>query len=1030
MADKQIHELAAAQVITNDDLLVVEQNNAAKKLPGKVLSDFVIQAAGVAVDTQLATLAQRSAKPGSIITFEDGADDIPLRHLEFDITPVQDLHGYDNPWPGGGGKNLAECTAQSQTVNNVAYVVDSNGIVTANGTASDTSLLIYGNVNLKAGSYILNGLPSNGSNTTFSIQLLDVSVVKETLETVADAPFTVAEDVTYTVRLVVRSGYTASNLVFKPMIRLATEADASFAPYENICPISGHTECNVTRTGKNLTAFESGAITVYGVHTDNNARIRCPDYIKIVAGETYTFTAEADTALQVMVYFYADNNNSEKINDASWQSVPYTFVAPTGAKYTTVVIRRTSNTTLPESSITSFQLELGSIATDYEPFGRTYSISFPTEAGTVYSGHVTVEKDGSGSLVVDTGIATENTFTNQPTHKSNNEMEYYVTVDNVGAIGDGWGICNMLKNDPQNAWEDNYPVCQVSPAGDRIRVYGTFTTLTEFRQQYTGLQICYHLATPITYTLDPVQVKSLLGLNNVWVNTGDITDLMYYVGGEYKDAEDKRDIIEATIPYDAASGAIATFPDGADNVRLKQLSVGINPVQDLHGYDNPWPGGGGKNLLNAIGTVDNANLINGEYTITTVPSATVQFVVGSVYLTVGNYILNGALNTNFRIYGSVNGSTVACTGEDAPFSVSEAGTFEFKGLITASATMGQKLSPMIRLATETDAAFAPYTNICPITGYTGAEVTRTGKNVYDASSDVTGSRIDADGTIATSSGMQYSQLIPVESSSIYTFSLLSASNSATYTVNGYGEDGAWKTNLVSATTTASSRRYTYSVSVPSDVRYVRISRSTTRVNQVQLEHDTTVSDYETYQGTTYPITFPSEAGTVYDGHVTIEKDGSGTLVVSTRYTIFPSDSYWAWNSSIKGFLVSSSIMLSGNLYLDKRATCNVFPKVESSTTATNACVTFSNQRIAFCNLDTIGINDVATWKAFLNANEVSAVYPLATPITIPLTAPQITTLLGTNNLWSDTNGDVSVNYPCDVGLYITKKLEELVGDNG
>ena len=71
-----------------------------------------------------------------------------------------------------------------------------------------------------------------------------------------------------------------------------------------------------------------------------------------------------------------------------------------------------------------------------------------------------------------------------------------------------------------------------------------------------------------------------------------------------KDLEDLKSSIGDVTDYalnayatDTASGAIATFPDGADGIPIKQLSVAIEPVQDLHGYENPWPAGGGKNLL-------------------------------------------------------------------------------------------------------------------------------------------------------------------------------------------------------------------------------------------------------------------------------------------------------------------------------------------------------------------------------------------------------------------------------------------------
>lgn len=34
---------------------------------------------------------------GSVVSFDDGADNLPLEELIVDIDPVQDLHGYDSP---------------------------------------------------------------------------------------------------------------------------------------------------------------------------------------------------------------------------------------------------------------------------------------------------------------------------------------------------------------------------------------------------------------------------------------------------------------------------------------------------------------------------------------------------------------------------------------------------------------------------------------------------------------------------------------------------------------------------------------------------------------------------------------------------------------------------------------------------------------------------------------------------------------------------------------------------------------------
>ncbi len=53
-------------------------------------------------------------------------------------------------------------------------------------------------------------------------------------------------------------------------------------------------------------------------------------------------------------------------------------------------------------------------------------------------------------------------------------------------------------------------------------VYAEGTTPT------TGAEVVYELATPLTYQLTPTQVKSLLGSNNVWADSGDVIDGKYF----------------------------------------------------------------------------------------------------------------------------------------------------------------------------------------------------------------------------------------------------------------------------------------------------------------------------------------------------------------------------------------------------------------------------------------------------------------------------------------------------------------------
>jgi hypothetical protein len=229
-----------------------------------------------------------------IVSFE--GEDFPLKSLTADITALQDLHGYDAPWVGGGGKNklpmtvegikavnsVATWTGNSCTINGVTFTIqtDNDGNVTgikANGTATSNATL-YLIDNIESSEYpfagmILSGGVSSGEYvriemrdspwTSFAISGDHESIVKSSVTQQGTS------DISTYVRVL--SGYTSNNTIFKPMIRLATISDSTFAPYSNICPISGWSAVDVTRCGKNLFDYthfqfvDMGYINGYGV---------------------------------------------------------------------------------------------------------------------------------------------------------------------------------------------------------------------------------------------------------------------------------------------------------------------------------------------------------------------------------------------------------------------------------------------------------------------------------------------------------------------------------------------------------------------------------------------------------------------------------------------------------------------------------------------------------------------------------------------------------------------------------------------
>ena len=180
---------------------------------------------------------------GAVATITDGTT-LLMPSLKVGIEPVQDLHGYDHPWAGGTGKNLLENKLTTQTINGVTATVKDDGTIVFTGTATQSSNFFLNTVLNLQGSYVINGCPSDGSDSTYYINVRANGSwgVKDYGNGVIVNYVTITN-----IAITVANGYAfpSGGLLFKPMIRLATVTDSTFEPYSNICPISGWTEANI-----------------------------------------------------------------------------------------------------------------------------------------------------------------------------------------------------------------------------------------------------------------------------------------------------------------------------------------------------------------------------------------------------------------------------------------------------------------------------------------------------------------------------------------------------------------------------------------------------------------------------------------------------------------------------------------------------------------------------------------------------------------------------------------------------------------
>lgn len=178
-------------------------------------------------------------------------------------------------------------------------------------------------------------------------------------------------------------------------------------------------------------------------------------------------------------------------------------------------------------------------------------------------------------------------------------------------------------------------------------------------------------------------------------------------------------------------GASVSFSDGADGIPMEECEVTLVPTQDLHGYSKPWAGGAGKNKANVTLTSGayynvqfNVDSI-GRITANSVPSSAISFPVAKVNLVAQtSYILSGGVDLAYRLYIQVDGEAyTSSSSESNVFTPTTSGEYDINLVATTSASVGDTVSPMIRISTEPDSTYEPYSNICPISGHTDVTVT-------------------------------------------------------------------------------------------------------------------------------------------------------------------------------------------------------------------------------------------------------------------------------------------------------------------
>lgn len=125
------------------------------------------------------------------------------------------------------GKNLLENLATTKTVNGITFTINADKSITINGTASATTMFDVNTTIKLDGNYILSGCPSEVSQQGVEWLFYDGAWQRDMG---SGKTFTTSKAKTQKCVINIPSGKTITNATIYPMIRLATETDATYEP--------------------------------------------------------------------------------------------------------------------------------------------------------------------------------------------------------------------------------------------------------------------------------------------------------------------------------------------------------------------------------------------------------------------------------------------------------------------------------------------------------------------------------------------------------------------------------------------------------------------------------------------------------------------------------------------------------------------------------------------------------------------------------------------------------------------------------
>lgn len=278
-------------------------------------------------------------------------------------------------------------------------------------------------------------------------------------------------------------------------------------------------------------------------------------------------------------------------------------------------------------------------------------------------------------------------------------------------------------------------------------------------------------------------------------------------------------------------------------------------------------------------------------------------------------------------------------------------------------------------------------NVRPITGWSGATIYRSGKNLFDKST-AQANKVWYNGRTYSGYPSHYaSTKIPVVPGVVY---ILTRDGTGASTVCFFDRSG----NYVSSITTDGGN-----VTIPANCYFIAFSVYKPNIDEAQLEVGKEATAYADFVSLDYfTVSFPAEAGTVYGGTLDIT-----TGVLTVEWVGFD----FVWKDGVNEAAVGTTI------------TMRRFTVVDNITTgsANNACnvAPYSSSEKEEVHFYYAGQGAGKGARVFLpngtdGDTQIRIISKRPSPLVYQLTPTEILSLIGNNVLWSDLNGNLTVKY--------------------